>query len=143
MDGVQAQSVDMEIRDPLQRVVDKVAAHFVAVSLFEIKGLAPGRLIHIGEIESEMREIVSFRTQVVVNHVQHDGHSLLMAGIHQPLQARRPAIGILHCERNTPSYPQFRFPGNCATGMISIAVMPRDSQCRNPRNNRVKSSFVV
>ena len=49
----------------------------------------------VGETGSKFGKIISFGAEVVVDHVQHDRESVLVAGIDQLLQAGGTAIGRL------------------------------------------------
>jgi hypothetical protein len=86
----------MEFNDPLQTVFDKVAANIVTFRTFEIERLAPRGAVKIGEIRTKIRKAVSLWTQMVVNDVEDDGHSLLMACVYESLQGNRASVGILH-----------------------------------------------
>ena len=85
---VQAQTIDVEVGDPLQGVLDEVAADLVGMLLLEIQGGAPGCFVPVGEIESEIGRVVPFRAEMVVDHVEHDAHALGVAGV-------RPGVGEL------------------------------------------------
>src|SRR5271154_1822068 len=47
MDCIKPQRIDAKIRDPLQRVLDKVAPDFVAFRLIEIDSASPRRRVEI------------------------------------------------------------------------------------------------
>ena len=76
---VEAEGIYMEIGDPLQRILDEVSADLIAPGLVEIDRLSPRRLVEIREIRTEIRQVISLRTNVVVNHVEHYRDSVLMA----------------------------------------------------------------
>ena len=80
----------------------------------------------VGEAGSKLGKIISFGAEVVVDHVQHDRESVLVAGIDQLLQTGRDRRRKIAARRGwRRRIPSFDFPGPSATGMISIAVMPR------------------
>ncbi len=49
----------------------------------------------IREIGSKVTEVIPFRTQVVVNHIEHDRESVLMASFDQPPQALGATVTVL------------------------------------------------
>ena len=95
VDGIQAKGVDVIFGEPVQGIVDDPAADAVALRPVKVDGLAPGRVMGIGEAGRELGKIVAFRTEVVVDHVHHDGEPLLMAGVDKFLQAVGTAVGRL------------------------------------------------
>ena len=62
----------------------------------KVNGFSRGCLIPAGKIWPEVRQVIAFRPQVVINHVKDDGHAVFMARIDKPLKAIRPAIRMLH-----------------------------------------------
>src|SRR5436190_16797203 len=95
MHGVDAQSVAVKLVDPLQRVVDEEPAHVVAARPVEIERESPRRFVAIGEVRTELGEVVSFRTEVVVDHVEENRETALMTGIDESLERARTAVRIL------------------------------------------------
>src|SRR5262245_20948043 len=95
---VEAQSVDGKIAYPITRIFDKETTHFVAVRSVDIQRQAPGSPIAVGKVRCEVGKIISFRTEVVVNDIENNGQTLLVASIDQALQAGWSAVGILHGE---------------------------------------------
>ena len=78
---------------PVQRIVDHEPAHAIAIGSVKIDGLSPRGMMSIGEAGSEIRKIVSFWTEMVIDHVHYDREPVLMAGIHKFFQAPRTAVG--------------------------------------------------
>ena len=68
----------------------------IALGAVEIDGVAPGRVVAIGEIGAEVLEIVPLRAEMVVDHVEDHRQAVLMGGVDQPLQRRGPAVAVLH-----------------------------------------------
>ena len=95
VDGIEPQGIDVKFGNPVERVLDEEAAHLIAVRPVEVDGLPPGRAVAVGEIGAEIPEVVSFRAEMVVDHVQDHGQSLLVAGVDQPLQTLGAAVGVL------------------------------------------------
>ena len=93
---IQAQGIDMELSDPVEGVFDEEPAHLVAVRAVEVQRRPPGGAVGIGKVGAEVRKVISFRSEVVVDDVQNNSQLLLVAGVDQPLQSDRPTIGALH-----------------------------------------------
>src|SRR3990172_2487103 len=96
VDRVQPEGVQVEFCEPVEGILDKEAANLVATGPVEIYGRAPGGTIAIGEVRSEVCQIVPLRTQVVVNYVEHDGQPILVAGVDKPFESLRTSVGRLH-----------------------------------------------
>src|SRR5690606_35923254 len=62
----------------------------------KINGIAPRRPIQIGEVGAEFPEIISFRADVVIHHIQHDSNSLGMTGVYQLFQTLSSTVGMLY-----------------------------------------------
>ena len=86
VDGVESKRVDVEFRNPLQSILDEISPNFVAASTVEIDSLSPGRLVEVREIRTEIRKVISLRAKMVVNYIEDNSHSLLMARIDECLQ---------------------------------------------------------
>ena len=72
VDGVQPQAIDVELTHPRPGVLHEVAAHAGGVRTIEVDGLAPRRLVAIGEEGPELRQVVALGPQVVVDNIQDD-----------------------------------------------------------------------
>src|SRR5882672_11238717 len=95
VDGIEAKGVDVIFGEPVKSVINDPAADAVTLGPVEVNGLAPGSEMGIGEAGSELREVIPLRAKMVVDHVHDDGEAVVMAGIHQFLQAGGTAVGIL------------------------------------------------
>ena len=93
---IEPQAVDVEIAHPHAGVIDDELPHRVAVGTVVIDGFSPRRVIAIGEIRPKLGQVVSFRTEVVVNHVQNHRQAALMSGVDKPLERGGPAVTVLH-----------------------------------------------
>src|ERR1700730_12193585 len=89
---VEPKRVDVILSQPVQRIVDEETPYAVALRTVKIYRRAPRRPIDVGKAGGVFAKIVSFRTQVVVYDVEHDGHAFTMAGVDEPLESRRAAI---------------------------------------------------
>src|ERR1700733_4770594 len=95
MDGVESKRVDMKIRNPLQRILNEVSANLIAAGAIEIDSLSPRCLVEVREIGAEIREVIPFRTEVVVDHIEHHRDALLMARVDERFECSGAAIGGL------------------------------------------------
>src|SRR2546426_5113129 len=98
VDCIQTQRIDVVVLNPLDSVGNKEMPHLVAVRIVEIQGRTPRCLIAVCKVRPKLREVISFRANVVVNHIEHDSETALMAGIHKSLEASRAAVRILNGE---------------------------------------------
>ena len=89
----------MKLFEPHPHVVEHEVSHGVATAPVIIDSLAPGSLVAVGQIRTKFRKVVSLGSKVVVDHVQEDGDTVPVAGVHQLLQTARPAIRILRSIR--------------------------------------------
>src|SRR5215813_2640558 len=83
MHSIEAKGIDMKIGDPFDCIRDEKMAHFVAVRIVEVERLSPGCLISIGKIRTELRQIISFGTNVVIDNVKNHCKISGMADINQ------------------------------------------------------------
>ena len=95
VDGIQAKRVHVIFGKPVQGVIDDEAADAVALRSVKVDGLSPGRVMSVGETGSKLGKIISFGAEVVVNHVQHNRQSVLVAGIDKLLQTGGTTVGRL------------------------------------------------
>ena len=93
MHGVEPQPVQMELLDPVERVLDDELAHRLAVLAVVIDGVAPGRLVALGEEARGVGgEVVPVGTKVIIDHVEEDHQPALVGGLDQRLEILRAAI---------------------------------------------------
>src|SRR5262249_14630017 len=79
MYGVEPQTVEVVFLQPVESIVDEEITHRPAVVAIEVDGCSPGGVMPLGkELGRIQTEIVSFRTEMVVDHVQYDGEPPLM-----------------------------------------------------------------
>src|SRR6202162_6383374 len=93
VNGVKTKRIHVIFGQPVQGIVDHPAAHAIALRPIKVDGLAPGRVISIGETRSKLGKIIPFRTEVVVDNVHHHRESVSMAGVDKSLQAGGAAVG--------------------------------------------------
>src|ERR1700722_19048754 len=92
MDGVESKRVDMKIRNPLQRILNEVSANLIAAGTIEIDSLSPRCFVEVCEIGAEIRQVIPFRTEVVVDHVEHHRDTLSVARVDQRFYSSGAAI---------------------------------------------------
>ena len=78
---VEPQRIDVEVREPHQRIVENEPAHLGRVLAVEVDLVAPrgaaGR-----EVGTEPGQIIAARTEVVVNDVEDDGQPVVTPTLH-------------------------------------------------------------
>ena len=99
MDGVKPQCVNVEFADPAQGISNEVAPHFTAVRPVEVDRLAPGGRVLARKVRAKVGQVVSFRPQMVVNHIEHNRQTAVVALVNKSFQSGRPAIAVLHRKR--------------------------------------------
>ncbi len=98
VDRVQPQAVDVVVREPGEGVLDEEAPHLVAVGPVEVQRRAPRCPVAVGEVGAEIPQVVPLGAEVVVDHVEDDGHPAPVRGVHQPPEPLRTAVALLHRE---------------------------------------------
>src|SRR5258706_955172 len=99
MHGIEAQRIDVKFRDPIQSILNKEFSYLIAEGSVEVERRSPRRLVAIGEVRSEVGEIISFRTEMIVDHVENHREAAPVTGIDEPLHRLRSTVGVLHRER--------------------------------------------
>src|SRR5215510_14727809 len=69
MHCIEAKTIEVIVRDPLDCVRDEKMPYLVAVCSVEVDCRTPRSSISVCKIRSKLRKIVSFRSEVVVDHV--------------------------------------------------------------------------
>src|SRR5580700_6036002 len=92
VDGVEAKCIDVEVRDPFQRILDEISADLIALGVVEIDGLSPRRLVEVREIRTEISQVVTLWTKMVVDDVEHYRDFEFMAGVDQRFEAERATV---------------------------------------------------
>ncbi len=82
--GVETEAVEAELRDPVGRVRDDELPHGRAVLAVVVEGLTPLRAVLVGEVAlRELRQIVAFGSEVVVDDVEDHAHPLPVRLVHE------------------------------------------------------------
>jgi hypothetical protein len=103
VDGVEAQGIDVEVPEPPQHLIDEERSDAVGPGGIEIDCGPPRRVVGVGEIGTETREVVAARPEVVVDQVQADADPARVGGVDEPLQRRRASIAVMDRVEATPS----------------------------------------
>src|SRR5262249_43881045 len=111
LDCIEAQSVDVVLANPVKSVLDYILSNLLTVFTVVVDCVAPHRVIAIGEVRTELPQIVSFGAKVVVDDVEYDCEAGAMCGIYQPLEALRPTIARLDCIQRDSVIPPIVISG--------------------------------
>src|SRR5580693_1897476 len=95
VDGVEAKCIDVEVRDPFQRIFDEISADLIALCVIEIDSLSPWRFVEVREIRSEITQVITLWTKMVVDHIEHDRDFEFMAGVDQRFYPQRASVRCL------------------------------------------------
>jgi hypothetical protein len=99
MHRIQAQAVEVIFLQPVQRVLDEEFTHRGAVRPVEVDRRAPGGVVLLAEeIFRVGVQVVSFRPEVVVDHVQQHHQAARVGGLDQRFQFLRPAVAAIRRE---------------------------------------------
>src|SRR5262245_52791020 len=90
---IESKGIDMVFGHPIESIADKIMPDIVGVGPIEVDGGTPRFSIAVRKIGTEVAEIISLGAKVVVDDVERYSHARGMAGIDQPLQRVRAAIG--------------------------------------------------
>ena len=102
--GVEAQPVEMEFLEPIERVVHHEVAHRTARVAVEIDRRAPRRVMPLGEeVAGDDVQVITLRSEMVVDDVEQDREAARVAGLDQRLQVLGAAVGGGGRENCTPS----------------------------------------
>jgi len=92
---VEAQCVDVEVREPPQGVVDDEVAHAITMWLVEIDGPSPGRIMCAREVRAELRQVVPVGPHMVVDDIEAHADALRVRRIDESLQGLRAAVRLV------------------------------------------------
>ena len=93
VDSVKPQPVQVELLDPIEGILDNELAYRLRMLAVVIDGVAPGRLVALGEeARSVGGEVVPVGAKVIVDHIKEDHQPALMSGLDQRLEILRAAI---------------------------------------------------
>ncbi len=87
---IQPQAVEVILANPVQRVLHYVAAHMLAARGIVVHRLSPWRFVVRREVRTEVAQVIAFRAEMVVNHVENHRQPAAMRGIDESLKASGP-----------------------------------------------------
>ena len=92
VDRVEAEPVHVEFVDPVERVVDEEFAHRGDQ---RVDGLAPGRMVPVGEgLRRNDVDVGAFRAEVIIDDVEQHHDAGGVGRVDQRLEVVRAAIGV-------------------------------------------------
>src|SRR5580692_10178224 len=87
MNGIEAEGVKVIFIEPVKRVVNEEIADRAAVGSVEVDGVAPRRVMTVGEeLWCVLVQVIAFRTEVGVDNVEEDHQAVGMGGLDQALE---------------------------------------------------------
>ncbi len=138
---VQPQRIAVAGLEPVADILDHVFAHAGAVRAVVIDGVAPRGAVVVGKVGSQSPEIIAFRAEVVVDHIDDNRQTFTMAGVHQPLEARDATVGMLYGVRINAVVTPVALAGELGDRHQLQGVHPQFAQFRQTRDDRVESAF--
>ena len=94
--GVQAQTIQMIFREPVDGIIDDEAPHAIASFAVVIDRLTPRSLVARGEVWPKQTEVIALVAEMVVDHIQNDGKAAAMSLVDEAAERFRPAVAGLH-----------------------------------------------
>src|SRR5690606_14564536 len=127
--SIKPQGIDVEIPKPHTHVLHHKAADTDVPGIVVVDGLTPWCLILVRKIRAKGRQIVSFGTKMIVYDVQDNSYSVLVAGIHQPLQGSRASVAVLN--------------GKTEYAVVTPVALPRELRNRHNFNRIDAQCFQI
>jgi hypothetical protein len=85
VNGVKTQSIEVIIPQPHQSVVTEKSPYFGTAGPIEIDGRAPRRCVTVGKIRSKIGQMVTGRSQMIVDDVENHSQPMVMASVNELL----------------------------------------------------------
>ena len=96
LNGVEAESVEMIIAQPVESVFPDEVADVRASGVVVIDGVAPESFVARGEVGTELREVIALVAEMVVNNIEDDGESVKVGGIDEAAERGGASVVGLH-----------------------------------------------
>ncbi len=141
MHRIEPQGIDMIVPEPVQSVLQEVAPYLVAVRSVKVDRLAPGGAIVVGEVGSEVTQVIAFRAEVVVNHVEDDRQVSLVGGVDQFFQTLGATVAVLHRKGENAVVTPVAGAGELGDRHQFDGGDPHVAQFLKARNNRVEGAL--
>src|SRR5579884_2439754 len=85
----------MTILDPQANIVENEIAHRIGAMTIVVERRSPGCTITVGEVRTELTQIIAFGTEVVVDDIKEDRQTGGVTCVYEFLQAIGTAVGVL------------------------------------------------
>src|SRR6185437_10213587 len=93
MHGIQPQSIEVKLAQPVQRVRAEELPHRGAALGIEIDRSAPGRVVPlVEELWRVERQVVALRAEVVIDHIEQHHQPARVGGVNQRLEVLGPSV---------------------------------------------------
>src|SRR5215469_7274344 len=93
IDGIEAQSVEMILAQPIKRILNEELPHHFASPTIEINSLAPWRVVMIREeFGSVEPQVIPFRSEVVVDNIKKYHQASMVGNLHEMFQIMRSTV---------------------------------------------------
>jgi hypothetical protein len=123
--GVEAQPVEVDLLEPVQRVVDEAVAHGVRLRTVEVDGRAPRRAAPPAEERRRVAgQVTAVRAEVVVDDVEKHRDAARVCGLHEALEVIGRAVARVGRKRQHAVAAPVAAAGEVGTGISSTTVMP-------------------
>src|SRR5882724_11635266 len=100
MHGVKTQPIEMELFQPVEGVVNEEVTYDPAVFSIEVDAISPGCAMTVGKkLRRVCAQIISFRAEVVVDHIKQHHQTFVVGRLNQVLKIFRAAIGRIRSIR--------------------------------------------
>lgn len=96
LDGVEAETVEVIFAQPVESVFDDEAADVKTAGVVVIDSVTPWCFVFAGEIRSELREVISFIAEVVVNDIENHGETAIVGRIDKTAKRGGTSVVGLH-----------------------------------------------
>src|ERR1043166_10243340 len=94
MDCIEAEPIEMKFLEPIKRIVNKKVPDNSAVLAVKINSIAPRCAMPMSKKLWSIRvEIIPFRAEVVVDHIEQHHQTFTMSRLDQAFQIFRAAVG--------------------------------------------------
>src|SRR5690606_1679826 len=75
--------------------MEKETTYRPAIRIIKIECAATRGVVLVGKIRTKIREVITFRSHVIVDNIQNNSHILLVTFIYQLFQFSNTAVAIL------------------------------------------------
>src|ERR1700692_1418090 len=121
--------------------MNEKVAHSAALRSVEVDGFSPRRAMPVGKKLWRVGvEVISLRTEVIVNNIQQHHHPVVVRSLDQSLQVFRAAVGTVGCKRKNPIIAPVGPPPKISDGHKFDGGAPKTPKKTEPHPDRRKSS---